>query len=102
LYEKRYSLIGDGKTATLTRTTWDDKEEIKKDLKLEEVVRRIPAGTDGSKPAIAAALLGVRVYSPLDTLHAPELQGVEKIGIWDCHKVVDFDPVRNIRNTFWI
>jgi len=100
-YGDRYSIISGGKTATLTYMA-DDKERIEKDLDVERAIGSMSAVSADAASAIPAALLDMRVYSPLNTLHAPQLQGFEKISIWECYKVVDFDSVRNIKSTFWI
>jgi hypothetical protein len=98
----RYKLISDGKTAETTIVSYDEKERSQKDVKVDVAVGGLNALSNGAATLVPAALLGMRYDNPLESLDSPHMEGFEKIGVWDCYKVTDFDPILNIKSTFWV
>lgn len=102
IYGKRYSIISDGKTATVTTVGFDDKEKIEKDLKLDIAIAGFGGRSNKAATVVPDLLLDIRYGNPLASLDSPHLEGFEKIGLWDCYKVTDFDPINNIKSIFWV
>jgi len=100
-YGDKYSIVSDGEKATSTRVlNGDEKAE---ELSIERAVGSLGGITAGAATVVPAALLNMRLgLNRLTTAHAPQLQGREKIGLADCYKIVDADPVTGVKSTFWI